>query len=160
PRPVHPIGTRGELNSEVACEMNQAPRNLKVRAVCAAVVVLFSAAVHCTRALAADPPQARITNGQITAQIYLPDATDGYYRSTRFDWSGAVFSIQYQGHEFTGKWFERIDPKVINWTHQGPEIVSGPCSALYGPVDEFQTPLGWDEAKVGGTFIKIGVGAL
>src|SRR5207302_243691 len=31
------------------------------------------------------------------------------------------------------------------------------------PVDEFQTrgtALGWDEAQVGGTFIKIGVGAL
>ena len=29
-----------------------------------------------------------------------------------------------------------------------------------GPADEFQIPLGYDEAPVGGTFIKIGVGVL
>ncbi len=109
---------------------------------------------------AADYPQAQISNGQITAKMYLPDAKDGYYRSTRFDWSGAIYSLQYKGHEFYGTWYDKIDPKVINWVHQGPEIVSGPCSALAGPVNEFQTPLGWNEAQPGGRFIKIGVGVL
>src|SRR5262245_51955538 len=103
-------------------------------------------------------PEATISNGEITARIYLPDAKAGYYRSTRFDWSGALYSLKFKGHEYYGPWYDRIDPKVINWVHQGPEIVSGPCSALMGPVDEFQTPLGWDEAKPGGTFIKLGVG--
>jgi len=64
------------------------------------------------------------------------------------------------GHEFYAPWWDRTDPSVINWVHQGPEIVAGPCSALYGPVNEFQTPLGFNEAKTGGTFIKIGVGVL
>jgi hypothetical protein len=105
-------------------------------------------------------PQTEISNGQITARVYLPDPVNGYYRSTRFDWSGAIYSLQYKGHEFYGQWFDRVDPDVINWVHQGPEIVSGPCSALAGPVDEFETPLGWKEAKPGGTFIKIGVGVL
>ena len=109
---------------------------------------------------AADFPRAEISNGQITAKLYLPDAANGYYRSTRFDWSGAVYSLRYKGHEFYGPWFDRIDPKIVNWVHQGPEIVSGPCSALMGPVNEFQTPLGWTGAKPGGTFIKIGVGVL
>jgi hypothetical protein len=109
---------------------------------------------------AADFPQAEISNGQITAKIYLPDAKNGYYRSTRFDWSGAVYSLQYKGHNFYGPWFDRIDPKVINWVYQGSDIVSGPCSALEGPVDEFQTELGWNDAQPGGTFIKIGVGVL
>lgn len=109
---------------------------------------------------AADPPRTQISNGQITAKVYLPDAEKGYYRSTRFDWSGAVYSLQYKGHEFYGPWYDRIDPTVINWVHQGPEIVSGPCSALMGPVNEFAMPLGWDDAKAGGTFIKIGVGVL
>ena len=113
-----------------------------------------------TLAVAADFPQARISNGQITANVYLPDAKNGYYRSTRFDWSGAVYSLQYKGHDFYGIWYDRVDPKVINWHFEGSEIVSGPCSALYGPVNEFATPLGWDEAKPGGTFIKIGVGVL
>jgi hypothetical protein len=125
-----------------------------------AAALLLSFLIHLTPLSAADFPQAEISNGQITAKIYLPDAKNGYYRSTRFDWSGAVYSLRYQGHDFYGTWYDRIDPKVINWVHQGPEIVSGPCSALAGPVNEFQTPLGWDEAKPGGTFIKIGVGVL
>ena len=105
-------------------------------------------------------PEVEITNGIIKAKVYLPDAQKGFYRSTRFDWSGALYSLQYKGHEFYGPWWDRIDPTVINWVHQGKEIVSGPCSALCGPVDEFQTVLGWNESKPGGTFIKIGVGVL
>lgn len=109
---------------------------------------------------ATDYPQAEISNGQITAKLYLPDAESGYYRSTRFDWSGAVYSLVYEGHEFYGVWYDRVDPDVVNWVFQGSEIVSGPCSALAGPVNEFETPLGWDEASPGGTFIKLGVGVL
>jgi len=109
---------------------------------------------------AADYPQAEISNGQVTAKVYLPDAKNGYYRSTRFDWSGAVYNLKYKDHDFYGVWYDRVDPKVINWVYRGPDIVSGPCSALYGPVDEFATPLGWDEAQNGGTFIKLGVGVL
>jgi len=125
-----------------------------------AATVLLSAFLSATPCVAADYPQAEISNGQVKAKIYLPDPTNGYYRSTRFDWSGALYNLQYKGHEFYGIWYDRIDPKVINWVYQGNEIVSGPCSALAGPVDEFQTPLGWEEAKPGGTFIKIGVGVL
>ena len=129
-------------------------------AVSPAFALLLTLILGSPASRAADFPQARISNGQITAKIYLPDAKNGYYRSTRFDWSGAIYSLQYKGHDFYGPWFDRIDPKVINWVFQGPDIVSGPCSALEGPVDEFQTVLGWDDAKPGGTFIKIGVGVL
>ena len=122
--------------------------------------ILLILIIGLTPGLAADFPQADISNGQLTAKIYLPDAKNGYYRSTRFDWSGAIYSLRYKGHDFYGIWYDRIDPKVINWVHQGPDIVSGPCSALAGPVNEFQTPLGFDEARPGGTFIKIGVGVL
>ena len=110
--------------------------------------LLSSLFISSTPGPAADFPRAEISNGQITAKIYLPDAKDGYYRSTRFDWSGAIYSLQHKGHEFYGTWFDRIDPMVIDWVHQGPEIVAGPCSALAGPVDEFQV-LGWNEAKRG-----------
>jgi hypothetical protein len=125
-----------------------------------AAALLLGLSISSTSGRAADFPQAEISNGQITTRMYLPDATNGYYRSTRFDWSGAIFSLQYRGHDFYGTWFDRVDPKVINWVHQGPEIVCGPCGALAGPVDEFETVLGWNEAKPGGTFIKIGVGVL
>jgi hypothetical protein len=124
------------------------------------IPLLVSFFIGSTTGLAASFPQAEISNGQIAAKIYLPDAKNGYYRSTRFDWSGAIYSLRYKGHDFYGPWFDQVDPTVINWVYQGSKIVSGPCSALEGPVDEFQTPLGWDEAKPGGTFIKIGVGVL
>jgi len=107
-----------------------------------------------------DHPEAEISNGLLTARMFLPDPDDGYYRSTRFDWSGAVYSLKYEGNEYYGVWYDRIDPEVVNWVFEGDEIVSGLCSALAGPVNEFQTPLGWDEAEPGGTFIKLGVGVL
>ncbi|MGE0405606.1 MAG: hypothetical protein AB7O65_04835 [Candidatus Korobacteraceae bacterium] len=128
-----------------------------VHGVAVLLMVLFLASAP---SYAADFPEATISNGQITAKMYLPDTNKGYYRSTRFDWSGAVYSLQYKGHEFYGPWYDSIDPKVINWVHRDGKIVSGPCSALAGPVDEFQVPLGWDEAKEGGTFLKLGVGVL
>jgi hypothetical protein len=118
-------------------------------------VMLFA-----STAAASDFPQARISNGQITATVFLPDSEKGYYRSTRFDWSGAVNSLQFKGHEYYGIWFDGVDPKVINKDFPDGKIINGPPGALYGPVNEFQTPLGWNEATPGGTFIKIGVGVL
>lgn len=111
----------------------------------------------------ADFPQADISNGQIRVRIYLPDAHKGYYRGSRFDWSGMIASLEYRGHHFYGPWFDRIDAQVRDFSYVGSEIVAGPCSAATGPAEEFQTngrALGWDEAKTGGTFIKIGVGVL
>jgi hypothetical protein len=111
----------------------------------------------------ADPPQAEISNGQIRVKLYLPDARNGYYRATRFDWSGVIASLEYEGHNYYGPWFNRVDSKVHDFTYEGAEIVASPCTGDTGPVEEFQTngtALRWDEAKVGGTFIKIGVGVL
>jgi hypothetical protein len=98
---------------------------------------------------AADFPQAEIANGLIKAKVYLPDPATGYYRATRFDWSGAVSSLEYQNHNFFGVWFPRYDPKLHD--------------SITGPVEEFRTgesALGYDEAKPGETFIRIGVGVL
>jgi hypothetical protein len=108
---------------------------------------------------AADWPHAEIANRQIQVKIYLPDAKNGYYRATRFDWSGVVYSLRYNGHDYYGPWFQKTDPSVHDFVYRGPDIVASPCTAITGPVDEF-APIGWDEAKPGGSFIKIGVGAL
>jgi hypothetical protein len=116
-----------------------------------------------SQSLTAEPPQAEISNGQIQARLFLPDARDGYYRGTRFDWSGVVASLRFKGHDYYGPWFDRMDPKVNDFTYEGERVVAGPCSAITGPAEEFQSngsALGWDEAKPGGTFIKIGVGVL
>ncbi len=112
---------------------------------------------------AAAQPQAEIANGHIRVKIYLPDARNGFYRGTRFDWSGVIASLEYKGHTYYGPWFTRTDPKVRDFIYDGPDIVAGPCSAITGPVEEFATrraALGFAEAKAGGTFIKIGVGVL
>lgn len=113
--------------------------------------------------LAAEFPHAEITNGPIRLKLYLPDAKNGFYRGTRFDWSGEIGSLEYKGHEYYGPWFNAVDPKVHDFRYAGTEIIVSPCSAASGPVEEFQTngtALGFDEAKIGGTFIKIGVGVL
>jgi len=100
-------------------------------------------------AAGADYPEARISNGILQVKLLLPDAQNGYYRGTRFDWSGAISSLQFRGHEYFGKWFDRYDPKIHD--------------AIMGPVEEFLTDgagLGYAEAKAGQSFVKIGVGAV
>src|SRR5262245_53026564 len=101
---------------------------------------------------AADFPTFEIANDQIRALVYLPDTKKGYYRATRFDWSGVVYSLQYKGHDYYGPWFQATDPSVHDFVYKGSDIVASPCTAITGPVDEF-APMGWEEAKPGGTFV-------
>lgn len=85
----------------------------------------------------------------IRAKLYLPDPQDGYYRGTRFDWSGVISSLEYEGHQYFGPWFECHNPLK----HDG----------IVGLAEEFQRHdggLGYAEAPVGGTFIRIGVGVI
>lgn len=133
------------------------------RSIARLAVAALLALVACLALSAADPPQAAITNGKISLRIYLPDAKNGFYRGTRFDWSGVIARLEYKGHNYYGPWFDKVDPSVHDFRYVGAQIVASTCSAAVGPVEEFQTngtALGWDEAKVGGTFIKIGVGVL
>jgi len=91
-------------------------------------------------------PQNEISNGEIRLKIYLPDAKAGFYRATRFDWSGMIDSLVYKGHEYYGSWFQRVDTSVRDFTYDGADIVAGPCTAAVGPAEEFVTeanqPLG------------------
>ncbi len=154
-------GWEYRLNMAIICLFQtESTTNSTAAAARFLTILLLSLFLASKLSYAADYPEATITNGQVTAKMYLPDAKNGYYRSTRFDWSGAVYSLAYKGHDYYGPWFDSVDPNVINWVYRDGKIVDGPCGALEGPVDEFQTPLGWDEAKPGGTFIKIGVGVL
>jgi hypothetical protein len=105
-------------------------------------------------------PTAEISNGQVRARLYLPDAQRGFYRSTRFDWSGVISSLQYKGHEFYAPWFTKTDPAVRDFIYKDADIVASAQSAMVGPAEEFSRPQGYAEAKSGGTFVKIGVGVL
>jgi hypothetical protein len=108
----------------------------------------------------AGPPQAEITNGQIRAKIYLPDAKRGFYRGTRFDWSGVIGSLEYMGHNYYGPWFDKVDSSIRDFGFVGPTVLAAPSSAVSGPADDFLVPQGWDAAKPGETCVKIGVGAI
>ena len=60
----------------------------------------------------------------------------GYYRGTRFDWSGQIQSLKTKEHEYFGQWFEKYDPKLHD--------------AIMGPVRRALTDekaLGYDEAR-------------
>jgi hypothetical protein len=120
---------------------------------------LAAAALSFSSVRGADFPSAAITNGRIQAKLYLPEAKQGFYRGTRFDWSGVIYSLQTGGHNYYGPWFTKTGPSIRDFIYEGADIVAGPCSATAGPADEFG-PVGWEDAKAGGTFIKIGIGAL
>ncbi len=99
--------------------------------------------------MAADAPEAILDNGILKAVFHLPDAVNGSYRGSRFDWSGVVKSLEFQKHSYFGVWYGNHDP-----LHH---------DAITGPVEEFlsgEEALGYGEAKVGGNFVRIGIGAM
>jgi hypothetical protein len=92
-------------------------------------------------------PFVELSNDHVKMILFLPDAEKGYYRSTRFDWSGVIYSLKYKGHEYFGDWRDVHDP--FN------------PSSISGPVDGFLKPgLGYNDAKPGGEFIRIGIGVI
>lgn len=92
-------------------------------------------------------PSQSISNGEVEMKIYLPDAENGMYRATRFDWSGVIGSVKYKGHEYFGYWKDTHDP----YFHED----------LTGPVEGYIKPgLGYEEAEAGGRYVRIGVGII
>ena len=109
------------------------------------IIFIFICFSGCTATQTGAPPSAKISNGLINANLYLPDADKGYYQGTRFDWSGVISELEYMGHSYFGQWFAEYDPK----THD----------AICGPVQEF-SEIGYTKANVGDEFLRIGVGGL
>lgn len=91
------------------------------------------------------PSILHLTNGAISAVVCPPDPVNGYYRATRFDWSGVLSDLRCHGHRYVAPWQNRHDPL----RHDD----------LSGPVDEF-TEIGYERVRPGEEFLKIGVGTL
>jgi hypothetical protein len=118
-------------------------------ALCPLFAMAESASSGCSSLQQANYPKASISNGPVQAVLYLPDAQDGYYRATRFDWSGVIPCLAYKGHTYFGIWFPHYDPLLAD--------------AIAGPVEEFRSSdgaLDYGQAKPGELFVKLGVGVL
>ena len=74
------------------------------------VVFLFLIGLLFSAVKVSNTPQAEISNGIMKASLYLPDAKEGYYRGTRFDWSVVISSLEYKGHSYFGQWFVDYSP--------------------------------------------------
>lgn len=102
----------------------------------------------CAPLPAADFPTRTLKTDDLVVTVYPPDKDKGMYRGTRFDWSG-VLDVQFGKHKLFGPWLGNPDPK-------NHDSIVGPCEEF----GMFVNPLGYDDAKVGGHFLKIGVGVL
>ena len=102
-----------------------------------------------------DFPHARISNGLIIAQVYPPGEKQ-LYQGTRFDHAGVVFHVTYKGQDYSTYWFDRFvtDPRDES---KYPPGIQHACCSVSGPVEEF-APVGFDEAGMGGRFLKPGIG--
>jgi len=102
-----------------------------------------------------DFPHVQISNGLITAQVYPPGEKQ-LYQGTRFDHAGVVFHVTYKGQDYSTYWFDRFvtDPSDDS---KYPAGVEHSCCSVSGPVEEFAA-VGFDEAGMGGRFLKPGIG--
>ncbi len=98
---------------------------------------------------AADYPTATLKNEHVRLTVLLPGANSGYYRGSRFDWSGLVSRVEFGKHVLFQEWKSPHDPA-------GPDDVGGTAEEF----GMLLAPLGYADAKKGGRFLKIGIGQL
>ncbi len=117
---------------------------LPIRPFLSALLLLGAVALGHT----AEPPSVQLATDTLKATVYTPDPEIGFYRGPRFDWSGMVSSLEFDGHRFFFATRPPPNPKATD--------------NVVGTAGEFgmETPLGFDDAAKGGTFYKIGVGRL
>src|SRR5262245_47634989 len=126
------------------------PLIIAILLILSAVALVFAAA----------SPEVTISNKQLRVKMYLPDPVNGFYKGARFDWSGIINRVEFGGHTFYGQWFSKMDPTVRDVSYKDDDILVSVNTSAMGPAEEFQTPLGYDNAKEGDSFVKIGVGVL
>jgi hypothetical protein len=103
-------------------------------------------------------PHKDISNGIVSAKIYLP-GDNGFYRGTRFDRAGVVAHATYKGTDYGQYWFSSYSPLVHDFAWRNHQVTVSTASGAAGPAEEF-TQIGFDEAGMGGKFLKVGIGIL
>src|SRR5436305_11792548 len=96
-----------------------------------------------------ETPHVTLSRGPLTVTVLLPHAQKGYYRATRFDWSGLVARASFGGHTFYAPWKRTHDPHNFE-----DALGTAEEFGTAGP-DEKSGPLGFVEAKPGERFVKI-----
>src|SRR5437016_5526211 len=103
----------------VSAQRAAPPEGRSTRRMPAATLVIASG----VPTAAADYPQIELKNNQLKLIVYLPDPEKGFYRGTRFDWSGVLGQVDFAGHKLFGPWKDKHDPTNYD--------------DIIGPVEEF-----------------------
>jgi hypothetical protein len=117
-----------------------------------------SAAVPTPTSVLDKLPHNDISNGIVSAKVYLPGA-NGLYQGTRFDRTGVVGHATYKGQDYGQYWFSSQSAAVHDFIWQDGQVTVSTASGAPGPAEEFTT-IGYDEAGANGKFLKVGVGIL
>ena len=96
-------------------------------------------------------PHVVLSNDIIETSVFLPDAKKGFYRSTRYDWSGHTWHLTYKNHSYFLQKNEK-NPMPLKQDHD-PEFAHHGA----GFATEF-----FENGRDSGckTFLKIGIGHL
>jgi hypothetical protein len=97
-----------------------------------------------------EAPRRFISNSLVHAEVYLPDAKNGFYRGTRFEWAGVVGSLTCGGHQYFGVWYEDHDPLKH-------DCITGPAEEFQG---ETEPDIDYPLVDVGASFLRLGIGFL
>ena len=97
-------------------------------------------------------PHVVLTNGIVETSVFIPDPEKGFYRSTRFEWSGMIYHLSCGGHSYFLQRQEK-HPLPLRQDHD-PEKSDNAA----GLPDQFQNgPPRMEDEK---TIMIIGVGNL
>lgn len=107
-----------------------------------------------------EPKSVELHSHDMRAKVYLPSADHAFYTGTRFDRGGTVADLRFDGHHLYQPWFNAVDPSIRDFSYNATGITASQNSAMVGPAEEFQKPIGYETAKAGDTFLKVGVGLL
>jgi hypothetical protein len=100
-------------------------------------------------------PHLVLEQAGLSCVVLLPDPLQGYYRGPRFDWAGTVAFARSGGHTFFGPWRDEPHRPRLNDDTVGTAGEFG-----MGPLTDNPAPLGYAEAAVGESCLKIGVGSV
>ena len=93
----------------------------------------------------------KLVAGQLEADVFLPCPENGFYKGSRFDWSGMADQIKWNGHTFLCS-----SAVTADMDFRACGTAEELCMGIAGTPG----PLGYDQTKIGDGFVKPGVGIL